>query len=143
MAVMWLAAAACLPACDSDGDLPGDDAGLADGGVDADCAYFCDSEDQCGLRSYDECVAASCLGGIWFDEAETDGCFESAANCADAALCPCQARCDKEDECFGSPDPECVADCTTLTEQAPVATYAENRCILESACEDLALCSGG
>jgi hypothetical protein len=113
----------------------------ADGGVDDDCAFFCGVEDECGLRTFDDCVASACPDGAWILSV-ADGCVASAADCGEVAVCSCEARCDNETACFGSRDPACVADCQSLAEQLPNETYLESRCVLESPCEDIALCSG-
>ena len=110
-----------------------------DGGVDDDCALFCAVEDECGFRSYDTCVAEACPGGLW-TLSFADSCVEAAADCAEVALCSCQARCDNEEVCIGSADPSCVDDCQTLAEQLPSDAYLESRCVIESPCEDIALC---
>ena len=113
----------------------------ADGGVDADCAFFCGVEDECGFRTFDACVESACPGGEWI-LSFADACVEAATACSEVAVCTCEARCDNETACFGSGDPECVSDCQTLAEQLPVDAYLESRCVVESPCEDIALCSG-
>jgi hypothetical protein len=106
------------------------------------CEANCDVEDECGFRTLAACEAASCssiTGAVLNDS--LDACLGAAENCLEAAACPCSGGCAKVDECGGSPDPTCEADCDTLVDQAPEATYQENACRIESSCEDLAVCS--
>jgi hypothetical protein len=112
-----------------------------DAGIDDDCTFFCGVEEECGFRSFDDCVAQACPGGEWL-LSFADSCVEAAADCGEAALCTCEARCDNETACFGSSDPECVSDCQSIAEQLPNDAYLESRCVIESPCEDIALCSG-
>lgn len=129
-------------------DVDGGDGGTivicedeTDAGVDEDCTYFCSVEDECGFRTFDECTAHACPDGEWLLSV-ADGCVEAAADCGEVALCTCEARCDNETACFGSEDPGCVNDCQSLAEQFAGDAYLESRCVLESPCEDIALCSG-
>ena len=110
------------------------------GSPDTDCVYFCGVEESCGWRSYADCLADSCRGGSWTTTG-SDGCVDEATDCAAIALCPCQARCEADAACFGSADPDCTADCQTLAEQTPAQTYLESRCVIETECEDIALCT--
>ena len=104
-----------------------------------DCAI----EDECGLRPYDTCLAESCdeLGGR-YGGGNADECMQAVDNCADVALCTCDDSCFALEECTGSPDPSCAGTCESLVEQDVVGTFQENRCRIESTCEDLAACGG-
>ena len=106
------------------------------------CEANCAIEVECGFRTQAACEAASCnpvTGAV--SNGSLDACLGAAANCLEAAACPCSGGCAKVDECSGSPDPTCEANCDTLVDQAPEATYQENACRIESSCEDLAVCS--
>jgi hypothetical protein len=123
--------------------------GCAPGGEDGDgidCESMCGFEDECGLRSYDDCEAASCLLGFR-TPSTSDLCIQTViaaeGTCADAIGCTCAESCSKIESCTESPDPGCDATCEGIVEQAPTATYLENRCRIETTnCEDLALCGG-
>lgn len=131
VAVLW---GALLIAC-PDG-APAEDAGQTE----ADCETFCLLEDECGLRTFDACSSSSCVGGSR-KPSSSDACIADAVNCAEVVLCTCDEACAKVDECSGSTDEGCPSTCETLVEQTPDEKYVENRCIIESACEDLSLCS--
>lgn len=105
------------------------------------CEAACSVEESCGFRATADCVLASCTpsGARLVDDG--DDCLAAAADCAAAALCACPGGCAKLDECAGDEDPACEDTCTTLVGQEPVATFQENRCRIESSCDDLALCS--
>lgn len=118
----------CLSACD---DL--------DGGL--DCETVCAFEEECGLRTFEECQQASCIGDLRVPSA-ADTCMQLATDCAAAAQCTCPDACGKVEECTESPDESCAERCDTLVEQDPITTYRENRCLIESSCDDLATCGG-
>lgn len=132
---MVCALAAC-PGLDGDGPDPDD------GGIDGNCSTYCAIEDECELRTFDDCVASACPDGGAWPLSIADGCVDEAATCGEVALCVCTARCDNETACIGSADPDCEADCMTLTEQDPIQAYGEGRCVIESSCDDIALCTG-
>lgn len=106
------------------------------------CEDLCAIEDECGLRSFDDCMAESCGDAGVRSGSDADECMLSVDNCADVALCTCDDSCAKLDECTGSPDPSCAETCESLVEQDVVGTFQENRCRIESTCEELALCTG-
>ena len=108
----------------------------------ASCAGFCDLEATCGFRSFADCTAQSCEGDLRKLSA-SDFRVAEQATCAAAALAPCEEACWKRGECEGEHrgDQQCKASCWTLVEQLPVATYRENRCIIESPCDELPLCA--
>lgn len=108
----------------------------------SDCEQLCTLEDDCGLRPYAACVAESCDDAGVRAGSDTDECMLAVETCADAALCTCDESCTKLDECTGSPDPECAETCESLVEQDVVASFQENRCRIESTCEDLPTCGG-
>lgn len=108
----------------------------------ASCEDLCALEEECGLRGFDACVAESCGDAGTRVPSEADECMLAVDNCADVALCTCDDSCAKLDECTGSPDPSCASTCESLVEQDVVGTFQENRCRIESTCEDLALCTG-
>jgi hypothetical protein len=106
------------------------------------CQANCAVEVECGFRTEAACEAASCnpvTGAVL--NGSLDACLGAASDCLEAAACPCDGGCAKIEDCSGSPDPTCEADCDTLVDQAPEATYQENACRIESSCEDLAVCS--
>lgn len=114
-----------------------------------ECEALCELEDECGLRSYAACVSArrcdaeaDADGGAPVPLTDADDCMLAVENCADVALCTCDDACARIDECTGSPDPSCAGTCESLVEQDVVGTFQENRCRIESTCEDLALCGG-
>ena len=120
------------------------DVGLPDSGPDEGhpCADLCDIEVQCGFRSLSECEAQSCDGDTRIPT-DSDDCIAAATDCAEVALCSCDDACLRVDDCTGSDDGACDADCETLVEQDPENTYRENRCLVETeACEDIATCGG-
>lgn len=119
----------------------------------SECEELCEIEELCGLRSYSACTTERCgeagatRGGAADDcmlsiveasEASDAGGFD----CTELVFCTCDDSCGSVDACTGSSDPACGSTCETLVEQDPVATYQENRCRIESSCEDLALCGG-
>ena len=108
----------------------------------AACRANCDIEAECDLRTLEACQAASCdpqTGDPLFTA--PDACLANAENCLEAAACACDGGCAKLDECSeGGSDPTCVGTCDTLVEQEPESTYREQRCRLESSCEDIAVC---
>lgn len=132
-AVLVVAALAIAPACEL--LYPDDPEGTP-------CEELCALEDECGLRAYDDCVAASCADGGGRVPSAADECMLAVDNCAEVALCTCDDSCARLDECTGSPDPSCAGTCESLVEQDVVRTFQENRCRIESTCEDLALCTG-
>lgn len=69
--------------------------------------------------------------------------LDSSVTCLDAATCSCNESCWKRGECSGNHDgdSECEQTCATLVKQEGVARYRENRCVLESTCADIAVCS--
>jgi len=129
-----LAACALLVAC-PDGTPP-EDAGQSE----ANCESFCTLESECGLRTFEECTSSSCVGSSR-KPSTSDACIADAVDCSEVVLCTCDEACAKVDECSGSTDEGCPSTCETLVEQTPDTKYVENRCIIESACEDLSLCS--
>ena len=117
------------------------------------CEEVCAAEAQCGFRSEDACLEALCAddGFRTFEDGEdtvdlqgleSNDCMREAEDCAALALCSCGDACGRVDECTGSADAACEDNCGALLEQAPEATYTENRCKMESTCEDLAACGG-
>jgi hypothetical protein len=132
----------CAFLCACPGDDP--DAGAPeDAGSDDDltCDVLCAIEDSCDLRAEAACVSESCDGEERIPST-SDECMAVADDCAEVALCTCGEACEKRETCTQSPDPECVTSCETLMEQDPTATFGEIRCVIESDCADLALCSG-
>jgi hypothetical protein len=105
-----------------------------------DCEKLCAIEADCGLRDKDACLAAICPGGIHIPTA-SDACLLETDDCSEVAACACPEGCAKLDECTGAPDPSCADTCEGLVEQDPAGTYTENRCRIESSCDDLALCT--
>jgi hypothetical protein len=136
-AAFVLGALAIVPACELLlGELP------VPGGS---CDELCALEDECGLRGFDECLTqrgCDADGGTPASSSSADDCMLAVDNCADVALCTCDDACARVDECTGSPDPSCAGTCESLVEQDVVGTFQENRCRIESTCEDLALCGG-
>lgn len=118
---------------------------LGDGGVEDDTGLDCDElcflEDDCGLRSYDACVSESCVG-LFRTPSTADECMLVAEDCAEVAACTCAGSCAQLDACTGSFDAACESDCEVLLEQQPIETFQENRCRIESSCEELAACGG-
>lgn len=106
------------------------------------CEELCAIEDDCELRSYDDCVAQSCDDAGTRAGSDADECMLAVENCADVALCTCDDSCSKLDECTGSPDPSCAETCESLVEQDVVGTFQENRCRIESTCDELPTCGG-
>lgn len=121
------------------------------------CAAHCAVEVECGLRSEADCLAAVCDDagfvvvsgtnisgddGVDLQTAPVTDCMKSAADCAQAVLCTCPDSCERTAVCLGSDDAECENTCGALVEQAPGDTYLENRCKLESTCDDLPTCGG-
>lgn len=106
-----------------------------------DCETVCTFEADCGLRSFEECQAASCIGDVRVPSA-SDACMQLAPDCAAAAACTCPDACGKVEECTESPDDTCAETCDTLIEQDPITTYRENRCLIESGCDAIATCGG-
>lgn len=107
-----------------------------------ECQANCAVEDECGFRTLATCELAACdpVTG----EALHPGlaaCLGAADDCLEAAACACDDGCAKIESCSGSADPDCVATCDTLVDQAPEATYQENACRIVSECEDLATCA--
>jgi hypothetical protein len=105
------------------------------------CKANCDVEAECGFRTKEACEAASCnpvSGDVLFSD--VDACLAAAENCLEAAGCACDDGCAKTAECVQSPDPDCVSTCDTLVEQQTEATYLENRCKIESSCDEQAAC---
>lgn len=123
-----LTAALALGACD--GELDG-----------VDCEAVCSLEEECGLRTFEECREASCIGDVRLPAA-SDACMQLALDCAEVAACTCSDACGKVEECTDSPDPSCVETCDGLVKQSPVSTYRENRCLIESSCDEIATCGG-
>jgi hypothetical protein len=74
---------------------------------------------------------------------KSDFCLADAADCAAAAACPCEEACWKRGECAGdhASDKACTAACAKLVAHAPKAHYDENRCIIESKCDEIATCA--
>jgi hypothetical protein len=106
-----------------------------------ECTARCDVEAECGFRTTDACEAASCdpiSGEVLF--ADVDACLAAASDCLEAAACACSDGCAKTAECLQSEDADCVDTCDTLVEQQSSATYLENRCKIESSCDEQAAC---
>jgi hypothetical protein len=118
-----------------------------------ECEEVCAAEAQCEFRSETDCLAALCAedGFRSFDDADgtvdlqnldANACMKDAEDCGALAACSCGDSCARVDECTGSEDATCEDNCNVLLEQAPDATYTENRCKMESTCEDLPTCGG-
>lgn len=140
LALVALSALVVVPACEL---LLGE----LDPPLPSECEDLCEIEDECGLRAFDACMAARGCdddgdGGAPLASGDADACMLAVDNCADVALCTCDDACARVDECTGSPDPSCAGTCESLVEQDVVGTFQENRCRIESTCEDLALCGG-
>lgn len=106
-----------------------------------ECKAHCDVEAECGFRTKAACEAASCnpvSGDVLFSD--VDACLAAADDCLEAAACACSDGCAKTAECLQSEDAECVSTCDTLVEQQSSATYLENRCKIESSCDEQAAC---
>jgi hypothetical protein len=105
------------------------------------CADACALEASCGFRDEDDCLAGCPADGASLNPA-LDECFAAAASCLESAACACDAGCARVDECAeAEPDPTCVSSCDAIIEQETQQTYVEQRCRIESSCEDLAACS--
>src|SRR5262249_50874389 len=106
------------------------------------CVGACAIEARCELRAEDACVKDSCEGDVRI-ATRADFCLDSARECGEAARCPCEEACWKRGECAGdhASDAACTAACITLAMQQPIATYAENRCVLERACAEIPACA--
>jgi hypothetical protein len=115
---------------------PVEDAGVPD----ATCETFCALEAECGLRDVEACALSSCEGDAR-KESTSDACIASSVDCGEVVLCTCAESCAKVESCTGSVDPACVSTCETLAAQTPEQKYVENRCVIESPCEDIAVCS--
>jgi hypothetical protein len=105
------------------------------------CKANCDVEAECGFRTKEACEAASCnpvSGDVLFSD--VDACLAAAGDCQEAAHCACDDGCAKTAECLESEDAECVNTCETIVDQQPSATYLENRCKIESSCDEQAAC---
>jgi hypothetical protein len=131
-----LAALCCTIIGCPDGGPVDDDAGVPNG----TCETFCTLEAECGLRANEACVASSCDGEVR-KPSTSDACIADAVDCAEVVLCTCAESCAKIETCTGSTDPACVSTCETLSAQTPELKYVENRCVIESPCEDIAVCS--
>jgi hypothetical protein len=142
--------------CELLSSLTGDNGG-EDGGPEGTppCAVLCEWEEECGIRTASQCRSSRCgvedpdngaadagAHAPLFDSPDFDSCIEAARDCQTAVLCTCPAACDKVEDCVGSPDPQCVDTCETLLGQLLETTVAENMCILEEACDDIAACGG-
>jgi hypothetical protein len=132
--VVVLAFIALFVGCPDGG--PVEDAGATD----ATCESFCALEAECGLRDVDTCTASSCDGETR-KPSSSDACIADAIDCGEVVLCTCGESCAKVETCTGSADPACVSTCETLSAQTPEQKYVENRCIIESPCDDIAVCS--
>lgn len=132
---------ACGDACIAASETCDEAVGCACPVAGSACALACTVEETCGFRAMASCVADSCARGEDRVAGDGDDCLTAAGDCGAAALCACPGGCAKLDECAGSEDPTCDDTCTTLVGQEPVPTFQENRCKIESSCEDLALCS--
>lgn len=111
------------------------------------CPAACALEAKCGLRDRAACLSSSC-------DPKTDNrvrilnradfCVADAASCADAVVCTCEESCWRRGECAGdhADDARCASTCAKLATQTPTPIYVENRCVLESACADIAACGG-
>jgi hypothetical protein len=141
LTVAHIACLPCVPGievlCDEEEVVP--DAGLQEG---HDCNELCVIESGCDLRSYETCVRESCEGPFRKPSGDTDECMLAVEDCAEVAACTCAGSCARLDVCTGSLDPGCEATCDVLLEQEPIETFQENRCRIESACEELAACGG-
>jgi hypothetical protein len=108
------------------------------------CQANCPIEVECGFRTLEACVAASCdpLTGALISP-DVDACLAAAPDCLEAGACACSGGCARIDACSGAePDPTCVGTCDTLVEQETAQTYLENRCRIDATeCADLAACS--
>ncbi len=116
----------------------------------ADCEAVCAAEAQCDLgRDELTCRAALCADDgfqVIADDSPVDlqtlaanECMKAATDCAALALCSCADSCARVAECTGSAEPACLDNCEILLEQ-DTSLYLENRCKMESACADLAVC---
>jgi hypothetical protein len=106
------------------------------------CEPACRLEAYCGLRSVEQCLKTSCDGDVR-KLSNSDFTFAQAEDCAAAAEAPCEEACWRRGECTGDhvDDKRCTASCKALVKQRPAETFVESRCILESACADLAACA--
>jgi len=109
-----------------------------------DCGRACALEEQCGFRDAAACRAASCDDDVR-RPSRMDYCLalDSSVTCLDAARCSCNESCWKRGECSGNhdDDDECERSCNILVRQEGLSRYRENRCVLEHACTDIAICS--
>jgi hypothetical protein len=136
-----IAMGAAGSACLDDLPLPG-----------GECEELCQVEEDCGFRSFNACMAASCSDAGTRFGSGADSCMlsmlddadasDAGVSCADLVFCTCDESCGAVDDCTGNIDPSCGSTCETIVEQDPEVAYQENRCRIESSCEDLALCGG-
>jgi hypothetical protein len=112
------------------------------GGTRVSCPAACEREAACGLRDLSACLERSCDGPVR-KLSTSDFELVRSGNCAAVALSPCSEACWKKGECSKdhSGDSACTAACRSLVKQLPAETFREQRCVLESACADLPLCS--